>query len=518
MNERRRLQNPLLAWALPLLISLLLLVPFSHAARDLGDFAVGLPGHVDVGNQTLTVSPQLIHVNATLENTGGVDWVVYLLSNQNDIWRNERVLGVLQPGTRQTLQLDFEARYTGQRFARTQYALVATGNAVPLGRYFWLEENWSYYEDEANRQVSTSALVVVPVVALGVMGLLIILAEMAYVSRAGGQFSGEYTMRSFFLPVTDGRPPKELVADFMSHPLMWVLEMAAIGVMAYLIWNGLGAREAAIGPLPMILLSLAAALSVPLVYFSLVWFFNQKVEQMPLRFFAGAFLWGAAGATISLFVNTFYGQTLHTLFGLDAAGVTLLTTAMMAPLVEEIVKGLGLLALFGHHEFSDALHGLLLGFSVGLGFSFVENWFYFASKTAPLELGLAAWAGLVAYRALFNSISHGCFSATLGASLGWAKSRGWGEMARLAFIPGVLTAIVMHSLFNITAILDGFTALSTQYMVYSFNPKMVLTLLGITVLVLLGAIKDHQKRTTRENRKASMPNIRMGEPQEEEDV
>jgi len=57
---------------------------------------------------------------------------------------------------------------------------------------------------------------------------------------------------------------------------------------------------------------------------------------------------------------------------------------LVSPVVEETFKGIGILFMSGHHDYNDALTGLLLGFTCGAGFAFVENLFYFSFKTKPI--------------------------------------------------------------------------------------------------------------------------------------
>ncbi len=474
---------------------LLFLSPLLQAAPspDLSDFALGLPATVFVPGSSLNASPTRLTVWAMVKNTGERDWIVYLLSQNGSTWKNERVLGVIQPGQTENLSVDFEARYDGRAREVHEYAIVATGNAVPLGQYFTVIEDWKAYQDMTNAQLHDTALLFVPTAAGIIVILLILLAEWGYSSKAPGEYRGEYTVRSLFLPRLWGAPLGQELADLMAHPAVWAIELLAVLAMAALVGSG------GDGPDWMwrLLFTGLGSLALPLVYFSLIWFYNEQVERMPLRFFTGAFFWGALAAVLSLVAVTFYGPVLKSAFGLDDTMLLLVITALSAPLVEEFLKGLGLLAMAGHHEVSDALHGMLLGLSVGLGFSFVENWIYLAVKTDPLRMGLIAWAGLAFYRTFFNSISHACFTAALGGGLGWAKSQNWGRLVVLAFVPALAVAGVLHALFNITAILDGFSALQAEFPVYIFNPTLVVVLMGLTAISLAQAVSDHRRRVAR---------------------
>ncbi|MFH0927755.1 MAG: PrsW family intramembrane metalloprotease [Candidatus Micrarchaeota archaeon] len=482
-------------------LQILLLSHYASAASppaDLSDFAYGLDASINVPSSPLYESPTRINVSAHIRNHNeGRDYIVYLLSQKNGTWITERALGVVQRNASADFEFDFLAKYSGISKSKAQYAIVASGDSVPLGQYFYVEEDWSRYEEQQRQKLSGFAQFVIPAGAILISLIIIVLAKWAYDSKAKFSFKSEYTEESFFIPQLKGRPISEVIADVLINPLFWAFEIIMLAVALTTVW---GSMQQAQDTNEIIVLTFLAGLLMPLVYFLLVWIYNNLVEKMPLRFLAGAFMWGIAAAVISLVINSAQAQFLLGGLGLDSAFVILLTTAIIAPIIEEVAKGLGLLAMWGHHEFSDSLHGLHLGLAVGLGFSFVENWLYFSSKTQPLELGIYAWLSIIVYRSFFNSMAHACFSAALGASLGWARSHGWAGLAALSFIPGVLTAIVLHSIFNITAILDGFEALSADFPVFKYNPTMVIALISIMVVLLVGATIE--RRYTRINRAA----------------
>ncbi|VVB57432.1 Protease prsW family protein [uncultured archaeon] len=470
-------------------IFLLLLFSALHAAPP-SNFATGLPARIGVPNATFYQTPSLLHTWAVLNNPSNGTQEIYLLVLRNLTWAPERALGTLAPGETRNLSIDFTARYDGQAHTEHEYVLIAAANGAALGRHFVIEEDWTPYIYQTKGELHQTAQLFIPLIGILTVLLVVLLALWGYHSKAPGAYEGEYTLRSLFLPALSGQPLGEDIADLLEHPLFWLVELGLLLGMAALIGLGLSGP----GSLDVLLLTALGALAAPLIYFMAIWAYNEWVEKMPLRFFTAAFLWGCMAAMATLLVNILYGPGISQALGLDVATTAVVTAVVITPILEETLKGLGLLALSGHHEFSDALHGILLGFCVGLGFSFVENWFYFAAKTDPLQMGLLAWVALAAYRTLFNSISHACFTSAIGGYLGWAKSREWGHLMRLAFIPGLLVAAVLHAMFNLTAIWDGFSALSGDVPTYLFNPVLVLVLLAITGASLMLARDDYFKR------------------------
>ncbi len=466
----------------------------TQRGAQLAEFAADMPAAISITNSSLDETTVRYIVSIDVTNNGAQDWDIHLISHQADGWTYERLLGVVQPGTSGRFTQTFWAKYSGETKASTQYAVVAEGDVVFHGRYFNLAEDWSAYEQKSRAELTSMAAVFIPVFGGVIILLLILLAEWAYSSHSDGRYRDEYTVRSFFVPRVAGRPLAEALAGVLAHPLVWLVELGALALMASIIWTGLSAHLAPEKAMPTFLLSLLGAAIMPLVYFILAWAYNEWMEKMPLRFMAGMFIWGIMAAVLALVLNTWQVQALAPLLGRDTMVVAIVTVALIAPLIEELVKGAGLLALRGHHEFADALHGLHLGFAVGLGFSLVENWFYLASKTDPFQNGLTVWVGLGVYRSVVNAVAHGCFSAALGASLGWAKSQKWGRFALLAFLPGLVMAVVLHSLFNLTAIADSFRVLSADFPSFGFNPLMTLALLVVVAILSAGAASDFRRR------------------------
>src|ERR671919_970197 len=101
-------------------------------------------------------------------------------------------------------------------------------------------------------------------------------------------------------------------------------------------------------------------------------------EREPLSLVIAAFLWGAFAATsMSIFANQGWGLALIDWFGIDFAGRW--APALTAPFTEEITKGVGviLLYLIARGEIDDLMDGFVYGAMVGLGFTIVEDVFYF---------------------------------------------------------------------------------------------------------------------------------------------
>lgn len=104
-------------------------------------------------------------------------------------------------------------------------------------------------------------------------------------------------------------------------------------------------------------------------------------EREPLSLVIGALLWGAfAATTLSILANQ--GWTLVVLDLFTAETATRWVAALTAPFTEEILKGVGvvLIYLIARREIDDILDGFVYGAVVGLGFSVIEDVFYFVTQ------------------------------------------------------------------------------------------------------------------------------------------
>lgn len=111
-----------------------------------------------------------------------------------------------------------------------------------------------------------------------------------------------------------------------------------------------------------------------------------------------------------------------------------------APIVEELAKGLVIVALIRSHRIGFLVDAAILGFAVGAGFAIVENLQY--QRLVP-DAGLATWI----VRGFGTAIMHGGVTATF-AMAGLAMLERTGRPLPVAFLPGFALAVVLHSAYN----------------------------------------------------------------------
>jgi RsiW-degrading membrane proteinase PrsW (M82 family) len=141
---------------------------------------------------------------------------------------------------------------------------------------------------------------------------------------------------------------------------------------------------------------------------------------------------GCAAAGVAMAVNPLVVDFL----GVDAA----LFTRYGAPLVEESLKASYLFWLFSRGRIGFMVDGAIYGFAIGAGFSVVENTFYLqaVASTNPLLWVVSGFG---------TAIMHGGVCAIVGALARSLLDR-HPDRHLSVFLPGLLLAAAVHSLFN----------------------------------------------------------------------
>lgn len=111
-------------------------------------------------------------------------------------------------------------------------------------------------------------------------------------------------------------------------------------------------------------------------------------------------------------------------------------TRYMAPVVEELLKALVIVALIRTHRIGFLVDAAICGFALGTGFALVENLLY-------LEFAQDAGTGAWLVRGFGTAIMHGGATAIFAVIALAMVERGW-----RAFIPGFVIAALLHSVFN----------------------------------------------------------------------
>ena len=215
------------------------------------------------------------------------------------------------------------------------------------------------------------------------------------------------------------------------------------------------------------LTALAVSSALSIVPLAILWYLDRRERESPWLF-AAAFLWGGLIATaFALPANTAvimaiagwleHNATIRDMLGPEAA--LMIGAPLAAPIVEETLKGLGVVLLFWlvRGEFDNVRDGFIYGALVGAGFNWFESALYVQQNfaqfgTAPygFQLGMRyAWLGLA---------GHAMFSGIFGASLGLARMGRRNGLRSLAPVAGYLLAVIAHAWNNVLPLLMALVA------------------------------------------------------------
>ncbi|MEP6629316.1 MAG: PrsW family intramembrane metalloprotease, partial [Lapillicoccus sp.] len=197
-----------------------------------------------------------------------------------------------------------------------------------------------------------------------------------------------------------------------------------------------------------LLAALFSALPLFVVVPTFLWL--DRYEAEPTRLLVLAFAWGAICAPAgALLLNTSFAIAMR------LAGTTdpdVLTAVFSAPLVEEGLKGLGivLVILLRRKEFDGVVDGIVYAGLVGAGFAFSENILYLGRNF--VDYGQQGLTELFILRCVMGPFAHPLFTACTGIGLGLAVAvvrSGFGRFA--VVLGGYLLAAVLHGIWNLSA-------------------------------------------------------------------
>jgi RsiW-degrading membrane proteinase PrsW (M82 family) len=183
-------------------------------------------------------------------------------------------------------------------------------------------------------------------------------------------------------------------------------------------------------PAESILKALIALL--PVVLLVVVLYRLDSHRLLGTGFIARMFVAGGAIAVLCAFVNAFAIDLLNVQFDRY--------TRFVGPLIEELLKASVIVYLFRTNRIGFLIDAGILGFTVGAGFSFVENIYYL---TTVHDAHYGVWI----VRGFGTAIMHGGATA-LFAIIAEVMTERHLKMNPLLYVPGLIVAFLVHSVFN----------------------------------------------------------------------
>jgi RsiW-degrading membrane proteinase PrsW (M82 family) len=186
-----------------------------------------------------------------------------------------------------------------------------------------------------------------------------------------------------------------------------------------------------------------------------------RYEKEPKLLLGAAFIWGVVIAGGGAYIlNTAFGLCIYALTGSEGAA-EFGTTSIVAPIIEEALKGLAVLVVFlmFRNEFDSVLDGVVYGAVTAMGFAAIENVLYIY-RNGYVEGGWEGFWVLVIIRVVLVGWMHPFFTAFTGIGLAIARMTRNVAVKIIAVPTGYATAVVAHAFHNtFSGLIGGFEGL-----------------------------------------------------------
>ncbi len=207
-----------------------------------------------------------------------------------------------------------------------------------------------------------------------------------------------------------------------------------------------------------------------------------RYEKEPARYLIGAFLWGALPAVVAgVLIELILGLPVDLLLGEKSLGGQLINTALIPPVVEELLKAgaVVIIYLWRRREFDGWVDGLVYGAMAGFGFAYVENVFYLIGSETWGD-----WLALFFLRVIVFGLMHGFWTSLTGIGFGVARNSTNQTRKVLAVLVGLFAAMASHMVHNGALVLNDATSGSTLLVALGNYGVLLVLLLCLRVIAI----------------------------------
>ena len=232
---------------------------------------------------------------------------------------------------------------------------------------------------------------------------------------------------------------------------------------------------------------------VPMFLFAAFVNWLDRYEKEPKLLLGAAFLWGVIIAGGGAYIlNTAFGVGIYVITGSEGAA-EFGTTSIVAPIIEESLKGLAVLAVFlmFRKEFDSVLDGVVYGAVTAMGFAAIENVLYIY-RNGYQEGGWEGFWVLVVIRVILVGWMHPFFTAFTGIGLAIARMTR-NVLVKLIAVPtGFAIAVTAHAFHNtFSGLIGGFEGLLAGTLVDYVGYAVMLLFVIWMVLYERSVLKKH---------------------------
>jgi len=197
---------------------------------------------------------------------------------------------------------------------------------------------------------------------------------------------------------------------------------------------------------------------VPMFLFAAFVNWLDRYEKEPKLLLGAAFFWGVVIAGGGAYIiNTSFGIGIYSVTG-SASVADFSTTSIIAPIVEEALKGLAVLVVFFtvRKEFDSIMDGIVYASITAMGFAAIENVLYIY-RNGFQDAGWEGFWTLVFIRVFLVSWMHPFFTSFTGIGLAIARLNRNMLVKIIAIPSGYTVAVFAHAFHNIFSTVVGGT-------------------------------------------------------------
>jgi RsiW-degrading membrane proteinase PrsW (M82 family) len=249
---------------------------------------------------------------------------------------------------------------------------------------------------------------------------------------------------------------------------------------------------------------------VPMFLFAAFVNWLDRYEKEPKLLLGATFIWGVVIAGGGAFIlNTMFGMGIYMFTGSESAA-EFGTASIVAPIIEEGLKGLAVLVVFFffYKEFDSIMDGIVYGSIAAMGFAAIENVLYIY-RNGFQESGWSGFWTLVFIRVLLVGWMHPFFTAFTGIGLAIARMSRNLVVKVIAVPTGYTIAVMAHAFHNtFSSVVGGaggfFLGIFADYVGYAFMLAFIIWVVShernilkkqLVDEVLSGAISQKQYNT-----------------------
>jgi RsiW-degrading membrane proteinase PrsW (M82 family) len=188
---------------------------------------------------------------------------------------------------------------------------------------------------------------------------------------------------------------------------------------------------------------------VPMFFFAALVYWLDRYEKEPKILLGATFFWGVVIAAGGAFIiNTAFGIGIYAFTGSEVAA-EFGTTSIIAPIVEEFLKGLAVAIVFFmfYKEFDSILDGIIYGGIAALGFAATENTLYIF-RNGYQDGGWSGLFLLAFIRVIIVGWQHPFYTAFTGIGFAVSRTNKNILIKLIAPLAGYGAAVATHAFHN----------------------------------------------------------------------